>query len=217
MKAVARITRRWIMIPVALCLVLGGVLTSAGAASAATGQCARSAGFAWLGGSEPHCLQATGTYTFGSGQASFSYVVNNTGFRVWFHQNANGSGWADCFDHGNAYGIGTGRDAHPGNVQVTSTAAQCTGGNQGSAFCPVNAGMAFLILPGQCFYPGDNLAFAPDNSSVLTNATGDRVWLHQNSDGSGWADCFSNNNVYALSGRDQNPRNVFVSTNAAPC
>jgi hypothetical protein len=29
--------------------------------------------------------------------------------------------------------------------------------------------MAFLVLPGECFYPGDNLAFTPDNSSILTN------------------------------------------------
>jgi hypothetical protein len=217
MKAIMRISRRWIMIAAALCLAVGSVLTSAGAASAATGQCAQNSGFAWLGGSEPHCLQATGTYTFSGSQDSFSYLVNNTGFRVWFHQDANGSGWADCFNHGNAYGIANGRDANPGNVQVTNNSSPCSGaGNQGSAFCSTDAPMAFLVVPGECFYSG-NTTVTPDNSYVLTNATGDRVWLHQNADGSGWADCFSNDNVYDLTGRDMNPRNVFVSTNSAPC
>ncbi len=217
MKAVVRIVRRWIMIPAALGLALGTVLTTAGPAGASTGQCGQNIGFAFLGGGEPHCLQGIGTYTFGSGQDPFSYVVNNTGFRVWFHQNADNSGWADCFNHGNAFGIANGRDAKPGNVQVTNNPAPCTVGNQGSAYCSVNAAFAWLVLPGNCYHEGDNVNGPGEPSSELTNGTGFRVWFHQYANGTGWADCFSNNNAYALTGRDQNPGNVYVSSNSAPC
>ncbi len=220
MKAVKRIARRFVMISAAFGLVLGAILSWAGQASASTSLCASSAGFAWLGGGQPHCLTGPGNYVFSSGQAPFGYLVNNTGFRVWFHQNADGSGWADCFSHGMAYGLADGRDANAKQVQVSTNSSSCasTGsGNQGTTLCPRFAAMAFLVLPGSCYYPGNNENGPGDNSGILTNATGFRVWFHQNSNGTGWADCFSNNNVYSLTGRDMNPGNVFVSSNSAPC
>lgn len=47
-----------------------------------------------------------------------------------------------------------------------------------------------------------------------------RVWFHQNPDGSGWADCFSTSNPprsFTLSGRDRTPGNLQISSNTAPC
>lgn len=47
-----------------------------------------------------------------------------------------------------------------------------------------------------------------------------RVWFHQNPDGSGWADCFSTSNPprsFTLSGRDRTPGNIQISSNTAPC
>jgi hypothetical protein len=52
----------------------------------------------------------------------------------------------------------------------------------------------------------------------VANHSGDRVWMHQNGNGSGWADCFTSGNVYYVAGtRDQNPGNVQVSTNTSAC
>ena len=47
-----------------------------------------------------------------------------------------------------------------------------------------------------------------------------RVWFHQNPDGSGWADCFSTSSPprsFTLSGRDRTPGNIQISSNTAPC
>jgi hypothetical protein len=48
------------------------------------------------------------------------------GARVWFHQNEDGSGWADCYGGGTtaAFTV-TGRDQRPGNVQLTDNATPC--------------------------------------------------------------------------------------------
>jgi len=48
-------------------------------------------------------------------------------------------------------------------------------------------------------------------------AFSNRVWLHQNENGSGWADCFTGGGDYLVFGRDQTPGNIFVSANTAPC
>ena len=50
-------------------------------------------------------------------------------------------------------------------------------------------------------------------SSIVFN----RIWLHQNPNGSGWADCFEGRLSWPLHGRDQNPGNVQVSANTNPC
>ena len=41
------------------------------------------------------------------------------------HQNADGSGWADCFSGGSPYYVGGTRDANPGNLEETSNSAYC--------------------------------------------------------------------------------------------
>jgi hypothetical protein len=215
MKAVKRTAHRFGMISAAVCLVIGAILSWAGPASATTQLCSISGGFAYLGG---QCLPGPGTYHFSSQDYPFGYLVNNTGYRVWFHQKSDGTGWADCFSHGMAYGLAQGRDANAQQVEVTTNSASCgSSGNQGSALCKTYAPMAFLILPGICYYAGANTNGPGDSSSILTNATGFRVWFHQMASGGGWADCFSNNSVYSLTGRDMNPGNVYVSTNSAPC
>jgi len=50
-------------------------------------------------------------------------------------------------------------------------------------------------------------------SSVVLN----RIWLHQNPDGSGWADCFRGRLSWPLRGRDQNPGNLQISSNTKAC
>ena len=52
---------------------------------------------------------------------------------------------------------------------------------------------------------------------ILSVNTNHRVWLHQNPNGSGWADCWHGSADYPLHGRDQNPGNIQVVTNTAAC
>lgn len=47
-----------------------------------------------------------------------------TANRVWFHQNRNSTGWADCYSGGGSYNI-TGRDRDPGNIQISANTAPC--------------------------------------------------------------------------------------------
>lgn len=62
----------------------------------------------------------------------------------------------------------------------------------------------------------DTVGLGPFN--LIEKTTHNRVWLHQHADGSGWGDCFWADNVDTpLSGRDQNPGNVQVSSNTASC
>ena len=45
-----------------------------------------------------------------------------------------------------------------------------------------------------------------------------RVWFHQNEDGSGWSKCYSGGgHVYSIDSAFQHPGNIFVSDNTAPC
>lgn len=48
-------------------------------------------------------------------------------------------------------------------------------------------------------------------------AFANRVWLHQNEDGTGWSKCLTGGFIYDLSGEFQDPGNIQVSANIAPC
>jgi hypothetical protein len=45
--------------------------------------------------------------------------------RIWFHQNANGTGWADCFYDQDVSFSPSSRDYHPGNVQISTNTNPC--------------------------------------------------------------------------------------------
>jgi hypothetical protein len=60
-----------------------------------------------------------------AGHGPFYELDINVKNRVWFHQNSNGSGWADCFSGQYTSRPLTGRDKNPGNVQVTSNTSAC--------------------------------------------------------------------------------------------
>jgi hypothetical protein len=44
-----------------------------------------------------------------------------------------------------------------------------------------------------------------------------RVWFHQNEDGSGWSYCFSGGYEGSVPAAYQDPGNIFISTNTAAC
>lgn len=163
-----------------------------------------------------YVVSGTGTYT--QYISSLGWLVNNTGFRVWFHQNTNGSGWADCFDHGNAFEL-TGRDQNPGNIQITTNSTECSP-SSGTKLCSIDAEMAFTtnFTTDGCYYSPVTYTSIPTPFYYLTNGSGYRVWLHENKNSSGWADCFSNNNGYLLyTTRDEIPGNLQVNTTRTPC
>jgi hypothetical protein len=57
-----------------------------------------------------------------------------------------------------------------------------------------------------------------DLYTVMNIHVRNRIWLHQNPDNSGWADCFEGKCAeIGLEHRDQNPGNIQVSSNTAPC
>jgi hypothetical protein len=51
----------------------------------------------------------------------------------------------------------------------------------------------------------------------ITSTVSNRIWLHQNANNSGWANCFRGPAEWLLSGENQNPGNIQVSSNTAAC
>ncbi len=196
-------------------------LVTGGTAQAASSACSYYGAFAWLDGQASLCLQGAGTWNT-SAMGPETFLSNSTGVRVWFHQHADGSGWADCFSKGNAYWIGSGsRDQYPGNVQISTNSDQCGSVPYGvSQECAGQSSPFAWLEPVQRCYYTQHYNVKPNGFqySILTNITGHRVWLHQNPDGSGWADCFTSGSAYYLAGtRDASPGDLFVSTNSSAC
>ena len=65
----------------------------------------------------------TGIKQFGP-YFALATVVSN---RIWLHQNADNSGWADCFESraDASWTISNTRDSSPGNLQVSANTAPC--------------------------------------------------------------------------------------------
>jgi hypothetical protein len=51
----------------------------------------------------------------------------------------------------------------------------------------------------------------------IDNDSSHRIWLHQFADGSGWSLCLTGNAIHFLGGAYQDPGNILVSANTAPC
>jgi hypothetical protein len=87
----------------------------------------------------------------------------------------------------------------------------------GTAECGNGNTSAFAYAYGwidQCLLPGSGpVDWANGSLHYLANSSGLRVWFHQNPDGSGWAECYSNNNwyVYSGGGPPQEPGNMQIS------
>jgi len=150
-------------------------------------------------------------------------LLNSTGYRVWMHQTPGGSGWADCFDHGQAFVTG-GRDEVPGSIYVSTNSEECPSyPDDSTPFCTADL-VPMAVALGEnldvCYqatgtYSGTALSLP---ILAMENGTNYRVWLHQNADNSGWSDCFDTNNVYLFDDdRDANPGNLQLTTASDPC
>lgn len=53
--------------------------------------------------------------------------------------------------------------------------------------------------------------------SAIINHSQDRLWLHQNADGTGWSHCVSGQTSVTLPEVYENPGNIFISANTAAC
>lgn len=184
-------------------------------------QCFENAAFALVVGLlDNYCFQGGGgVWVPISTQGDLlAFLINSSGYRVWLSQNANGSGWNDCFDHGEAYDtVGT-RDAYATGFKIATSQSACSPPPPIVTLCGYTGPMAFV--PDICMYSQTTYL----NSSyvlpviILTNGSQNQVWMHQNPNGSGWADCFTPNNSYDVSStRDDNPGNIQVTTNPANC
>jgi hypothetical protein len=60
----------------------------------------------WSGGTQTQCIRA---YTTIRNPGTLSRLTAGTAGRAWMHENADGTGWADCFSPGSAWSLlGTG-------------------------------------------------------------------------------------------------------------
>lgn len=182
-------------------------------------QCKRICIYYSFNSSDECYLSPGGTYT---NLGNPLYVLSNsTGYRVWLHQYANGSGWADCFDHGQAYDT-VGQDANPGNLYISTNIAACpSNSNTSETLCGSPSSFVLTLGPAtdSCYQSiGATYNTNIPAINILINGTGYRVWLHQYSNSSGWADCFSNNNAYGVGGlRDANPGALQTTFNPNVC
>jgi len=109
----------------------------------------------------------------------------------------------------------TGSPAAATVVPGVSTDANCAAGSgtlvgvhdaQGKVECLLTTGTFPVVIP-------------PPLTYMVLHST-NRVWLHQNLDSSGWADCFHTSSPPTrrdLHGRDTDPGNIQVSSNTAAC
>lgn len=113
----------------ALALVPGVALIAATAGPAAASQptpasCgAANAVVAVTGNHDVYFCGAATVKTAGDGP--FTALSSRVHNRIWFHQNANGSGWADCRSVFQQDVRLSGRDQNPGNIQVSANTATC--------------------------------------------------------------------------------------------
>jgi hypothetical protein len=175
--------------------------------------------FMMIWGSTDSCQTSPITINW-TDNGTIYYLANSSGARVWFHQNANGTGWAHCFNHGQFYSL-QGNDRIPGNVQLTNVASQCTSGNVSTELCNETgpfAGLTTENFGSICYQDVGHHNTDGLEIESMSNGTGGRVWFHQNVNGSGWTYCYSNNNVYWLVGQDpDHAKDLYISSTTAAC
>jgi hypothetical protein len=99
--------------------------TAAASASQTPARCGPSNATVHLGGASRN-LYICGVGTLNTtGSGPYTLLEKSTHNRVWLHQHANGTGWADCFWADDVDIVLRGRDQNPGNVQVSSNTASC--------------------------------------------------------------------------------------------
>lgn len=153
-------------------------------------------------------------------------LINDTGVRVWLHQNPDGSGWADCFNWGAMFVLG-GRDISAGNLYISNNQALCSAagaGNESTRICDnVHVPFAGYLAQSQdsqdeCFQTTATYTHLNLPLYVVINGYLGRVWLHQYADSSGWADCFNNGVASMVSStRDANAGNFQTTDNYTDC
>ncbi len=175
------------------------------------------------------CLDV-GTTTDTNGWAVIENFANITPYRVWFHQNSDGSGWAYCFNPNSSWSI-RGNAEFPGNIQVTTVPQLCTvnppNDNKGRCGEFLDANTSSYLDAMGPYYNSPNVCYPDVVNETYTNPWGNltwlaynaafRVWLHQNPDGSGWADCFNAGIWYIGGSRDTTPGNIQFTDNTSPC
>jgi len=112
-----------ILLVAAVCLATFAVPAAASAASARRACTISTAWVAVLGTNNNVYFCGTGTANT-TGLGPFTDMTSTVLRRIWFHQHANGTGWADCFRGRLSFHL-LGRDRNPGNIQVVANTAAC--------------------------------------------------------------------------------------------
>jgi hypothetical protein len=140
---------------------------------------------------------------------------NRGGNEVWFYQDSNGKGWADCFSPEAAFAL-MGRDQNPGRITSSHVTALCIYNHQaknkslrecGSPLPPFYAfGIPAKGSSGTCMNM-TNMQFKHKPDFIyLDNGTGGPLWLYQRANKKGWADCLPYGYSYHVAGtRDADP------------
>jgi hypothetical protein len=141
-------------------------------------------------------------------------AANGCGTRIWIHQNPDGSGWSYCISP-YTYTTVPGWAYWPEQILVSANTAGCGAGSiatkftlygtQGDADTGCIGGSHGISEPGLF------------GVTAAANGCGTRVWLHQNSDGSGWSYCISPYTYTTVPGWAYWPLQLLVSSNTASC
>jgi hypothetical protein len=132
-RAVRRILIRMVLIAAAAGLSLTGAFGS-GAANAAPqvanigvpdNSCGPSNAIVVVQGTRFNIYFCADVTVNTTGLGPFQILSAKVHNRIWFHQNANNTGWADCHQAYMVDQLITGRDQNPGNIQVSSNTAAC--------------------------------------------------------------------------------------------
>jgi hypothetical protein len=135
-------------------------------------------------------------------------LVNNTFAQVWLYQNANGTGWKDCFDWGQMYILG-GRDISPGDLYVSGNPSLCSAngtGNQSTQVCSgpqvFFSGLLALnsVSQDQCFSLAGTHTNLKTPTLAVLNMWAAQVLETGTQNGMKWSDCYDYGNAQAVAG-----------------
>jgi hypothetical protein len=174
------------------------------------------------------CGSCNTTYITAGDGGIYGLINGGCGGRIWAHQNADGTGFAYCYNSPNSRtaistGLGT---LSAGNVQFTTNADQCTSKPPVGSVCDDTTGTANVLMYYNLSAVGcltKNPPYTwknpPGTFQWIYGLEPGRIWFHQNPDGTGWAECANPaifNYIWGNS-RDQHPGNIQLTTNSSPC
>ena len=202
--------KRWIVSAVAAFLVAVGFTV----APTLSADAAQSVSVTWVTAVSSQTLTyncSAGTHTYSGDWVN--HASNGCSTRVWFHQYANGSGSSYCLNPGAiTYGFG----GTYTQILVTNNTAAC---DAGSDVYPSWDGDSTQYT---CVQGATHTLYDQTGTPIwlvsVKNSCNTRVWLHQNTNGSGGSLCVNPNGSWTLTNYyGTYYYQLQISGNQAPC